>query len=149
MPVGEEQNPVRRPLVQVGRHVLPALQPPAGEIGAAAALDALDQAGQALLLVTGRGWCDGLHGVVERHDAHRIFREQPAHEQRTGVPGRPELLSGHGAGAVEDQRQVQRYALSAGGRLAFQLQESSNGVAARGDDELVIDEDLWFHWRLR
>ena len=100
---------------------------------------------QRRLRVAGRRLGDRGHFVVVGDDADGVVRVQPLDEHRGRIAGGGELLAGHGAGAVEDDGEVEGDAIVARGCFAFQLEQGAHDEALLRDGELVVDEDLVLH----
>ena len=60
------------------------------------------------------------------------------------VAGGGELGAGHGAGAVENDGEVEGDPVVRRAGFAFQLEQGAHNEALLHDGELVIDEDLGF-----
>ena len=66
-------------------------------------------------------------------------------ELRCGIAGSGELVAGHGAGAVEDDGEVEGDAIVGRGGFAFELEQGAHDEALLRDSELVVDEDGVVH----
>jgi hypothetical protein len=108
-------------------------------------VNVLDLLWQRRLRITRGRLGDGRHLVVIGDDAHDVVRVEPADEHRGSIARGGQLLTGHGAGAVEDDGEVEGDAVVAGGCLAFQLQHRAHDEALLRDGELVVDENLVLH----
>src|SRR5690606_17114231 len=84
--------------------------------------------------------------IVVADNAEAVARPQRAHHLHRGLAGEGDLLAAHGAGAVDDYRDVERRALVPGIRrrhLDAQLRKAA--AAALAPDELPVDLPLEVH----
>ncbi len=141
LPVGQQQHaPGARAVLERGQH-LDALQPAAGEVGRAAVVDRGD--GGVQLDAVGADLDERrvqAHLVVERDDGEAVGGREPVDEERGRAPGDLELVAGHRAGAVDDERQRERPAFGGGGsRGSGQLEQARDVVLLLDGEQLVFE----------
>ena len=74
--------------------------------GGASGLDRVDRLQEGQGGVDRAGWNDDLHLVIEGDDGEAVAGGEFSGEAARCLAGMAELLAGHGAGAIDHQRQV-------------------------------------------
>jgi hypothetical protein len=136
--VGEEDHAVDPVLLEVLGDELTPAQPATGEVGHALGLDGPDLGGEVGLLLAGRGLGHGRDIAAEGHHARRVLGAETPQEVPRRILGGLERLAGHGAGAVQDEREVEGDASLRRRRVARHAQQCAHGDA--GGIGLVLQE---------
>ena len=145
-PVGEQQHASGR--VTAGAvELLESLEPAAGQVGAAAGDDPVD--GRRELARVGRTEChEQIDVVVVGHDGELVGRAHAAGEELRARSRRFELVARHRPGAVDHEREMQRWpvGLRCVGRV--ELEHAVDVVLALDGEQLVVEAEVGLHGRL-
>ena len=143
--VGQEEAAAHGFGREVLGHLLAAPEPAAVQVGGLPRLDARHEVrrGLARLRRRERGGDDDVDAVVVRHDGEAVLRPERSKALEDGLARVHDLLAAHGAGAVEDEGEVDGKAPRLGrglGRLDLDAQEAA--AAGSGADQLAVGVDI-------
>jgi hypothetical protein len=94
------------------------------------------------------GGCERLHeldAVVEGDERERVGRLEVLGEEAGALLGDLELLAGHRAGTINDERDPQRRACGFVRAGHLELEHAVHGVLALDGEQLVIETNVGIH----
>src|SRR5690606_11617819 len=130
--VGEQDDAVDEVVLDAAAELFGTGGDAAMEIGAAAGHDLGDDALDLAAVADGRGGVEGVHAVVEGDEGDAVVAVEASHRLDGGVAGAGDLVTGHGAGFVDDEGEVDGGALGGGRGATIEGDLDDGGLARVG-----------------